>query len=418
MVSLKKAAAMARALEAAPPDLQPLIVDALNGSALIVRLMPEFPAGERTESPMQDAPLLTRYLAELRDDLAERPFRVQFHNGVLVHSLSGEAARTEGPIRLLVRLRTGQALAIERTPVLLQRISERFVPIASAAAAVLLIVLIACIHGIARPIRVLASGARRLPEEIAAPDLPLRGPHEVKELAAALNHMKRTIRALIDERIRVLAAIAHDLRTYLTRLRLRTDFIDDAGQRDRAVTDLAEMALLLDDTLMFAQEATAAATRSRQKVDIREELAAFAAEREELGAPLQDVTAPDGTLPAWCAPLALRRMLTNLADNAVRYGGGARLRVWREADQIAIAIEDDGPGVPPEALGRLTAPFARLEPSRGRQTGGAGLGLAIVKALATSQGGSLAIGNLAERGLQAVIRLPAADEPTSGGLAA
>jgi two-component system osmolarity sensor histidine kinase EnvZ len=423
MVSPQKAAAMARALEAASPALQPLIVDALNSAALIVQLMPDFPAGAEAEGPMQDAPWLARRYAEWGDSLAERPLRVQFHGGAVIHSLSGEAA--EGPLRLVVRLRTGQALVIERAPVLLQRLSGRFLAIGAASAAVLLMVLLACMRGIARPIRVLAMGARRVPEEIAAPDLPLRGPRELKELASALNHMKRTIRALIDERTRILAAIAHDLRTYLTRLRLRADFIDDPDQRCRAVTDLEEMALLLDDTMMFAREATAGVA-PREAVDIRREVASFTAARQEPGLPLPGLPSPgaplleaaDGALLACCAPLALRRMLSNLVDNAVRYGGGVRLRAWREAEQIAIAVEDDGPGVPEEALDRMTAPFERLEPSRGRQTGGAGLGLAIVKALAASQGGSLSIANRPEGGLQAVIRLPAAAGRTCDGLAA
>ncbi len=418
LISPKKAAAMARAIEAAPATLQPLIVDALNSNGLIVQLMPDFPGDDGADGPMRDVPRLARLFAQSGADLEGRSFRVQIHAGAVVHSLSGERVGVEGPVRLLVRLRNRQALVVERAPVLLQRVSGRFLAIATASAVILLVVLLACMRHIARPIHALAAGARRLPQEIAAPDLPLHGPRELKELAAALNDMKRTIRALINERTRMLAAIAHDLRTYLTRLRLRTDFIDDPDQRNRAVTDVEEMTLLLDDTMMFAREATVTPPPWRQQVDVRAELATFTAARRELGSPVEDVIVADGTLLTYCAPLALRRMLANLTDNAVRYGGSARLRAWREGDQVSIAVEDDGPGVPAAALERLTGPFERLEPSRGRQTGGAGLGLAIVKALAASQGGSLSIENRPQAGLLAVIRLPAVSAGLSAGLAA
>jgi len=125
----------------------------------------------------------------------------------------------------------------------------------------------------------------------------------------------------------------------------------------------------------------------------------------------QDVGAEFGELRnarAACAPLALRRMLDNLVDNAVRYAGRARLRVAALGDEVVLTVEDDGPGVPAHALERLLAPFERMEASRGRQTGGAGLGLAIVKGLAESQGGAFTLENRPEGGLRAEIRLPAA----------
>ena len=406
-------AAIAQALEAAPTTLRPVMVKALNSNGMIVKLTPDFPDDAQSAASVHLAPRLQRLFAGYSGDLEERPLRARVRDGVLLSSLVSGRVRAEAPVRLFVRLRSGEVLAVERVPVVLQRFFGRFLLIAAAAAATLLVVLGACMRQIARPIHDLARAARQFARDIAAPGLQLRGPRELKDLAAAFNDMKHTIRGLMDERTRMLAAIAHDLRTYLTRLRLRADFIDDRDQRSRAVNDLEEMSHLLDDTLMFTREATPARRSDRQQVDVGAELAKFIAVRQEMGQAADGVAAAADALLSHCSPLALRRMLANLTDNAVRYGGGAHLRAWREGDQISIAVDDDGPGAPPGEIERLMAPFERLEPSRGRETGGTGLGLAIVKGLAESQGGSLTIENRAEGGLRAQIRLPAVPEDSA-----
>jgi len=166
------------------------------------------------------------------------------------------------------------------------------------------------------------------------------------------------------------------------------------------------MSLLLDDTLMFARETTRPTSPAPVVTDAGREVAEFTQLRQEIGEPVwcEAVSQP---VPARCAPLALRRMLSNLTDNAVRYGNRAHLAVRRDEGTVRITVEDDGPGVPPGTQERLMEPFVRMEPSRGRDTGGAGLGLAIVRALARSQGGSLVIENRPEGGLRASLLLKA-----------
>jgi len=164
------------------------------------------------------------------------------------------------------------------------------------------------------------------------------------------------------------------------------------------------MGQLLDDTLLFARPASGEAERT---ADLRAEIDGLVARRRELGQPVEADEAAD-PLPVRAAPLTVRRILDNLVDNAVRYGVAARLRAWREDGAVLLAVDDDGPGAPAEALERLTRPFERLEPSRGRGGGGAGLGLAIVRALAEGQGGGLTLVNRPEGGLSAQVRLPAA----------
>lgn len=388
----RDAAAMARALEAAPPHVRPLVLDALNRGPLMVELAPAFPA-EPLGAPAARGARFPRLFDHYDRALEGRPFRVQARRP------SGE----RGPVRLLVRLRTGEVLMIQRSATLAQRVSDRSAIFAGAALAVMLLVLGVSLWTV-RPVGRLAAAARGIADDADSPDLPLRGVREVRALSSALNELKRRVRALLDERTRMLAAIAHDMRTYLTRLRLRAEFIADDDQRARAVADLEEMGQLLDDTLLFARPASGEAERT---ADLRAEIDGLVARRRELGQPVEADEAAD-PLPVRAAPLTVRRILDNLVDNAVRYGGAARLRAWREDGAVLLAVDDDGPGAPAEALERLTRPFERLEPSRGRGGGGAGLGLAIVRALAEGQGGGLTLVNRPEGGLSAQVRLPAA----------
>ena len=399
--------AMADALEAAPPALRPAVVRALNSDAATVRLEP----GSLSDGPaeaVRQAPRLERLFARYAEGLGGRPFDVQVRSNAPIVGSPERGVGAVGPVRLVVGLRTGETLVIERNrPPAVRRFLDRAALVGAIGAAVLGLVLLVCLRQTARPIAALANAARAFARDLSTPDLPGSGAREIKELSAAFNDMKRTIRALIDDRTRVLAAIAHDMRTYLTRLRLRAEFIDDPAHRERTLADLHEMGQLLDDTLTFAREVSASGAPKSRAVDVLAEAEAFVAVRRELGEPVAIVAGDGHPLTASCAPLALRRMLANLADNAVRYAGGATLSVRREGDEIVVAVEDEGPGVPEEALARLTRPFERLEGSRGRQTGGAGLGLAIVQALAESQGGRLVIENRPGGGLRAALRLAA-----------
>ncbi len=406
LVSPREAAVMARALEAADPDQRRLIVEALNSGNLVVQLLDDFPADAGA------APLRARRLAEpgpymrYAHELEGRPFRVQMRNRrAAAAALRGEIG-APGAVRLAVQLHTGQVLVVERAPVLLQRVFARSALIAGVLAAVMLLLMLVSLIQIARPARRLAEAADRLAGDIGMPDLPERGGDELRRLAAALNSLKRRIRGLLDDRTRMLAAIAHDLRTYLTRLRLRVEFIDDPEQRAKAARDLDDMADLIDDTLAFAAESAAAKGRPVQRLDLGIELREFVEARRELKEPLL-LSAPEGLLYVSCNRLALRRMLANLTDNALRYAGGARLCAGRDEAGAWVEVTDEGPGVPAEALERMKAPFERLEPSRGRSTGGAGLGLAIVEALARQQGGELELANRPEGGFRARLRFQA-----------
>jgi len=401
LVSPREAVTIARALEGSSGEQRALFLAAMNAGPMTVHLLPDFPV-EMVQNEGGGAPYLKQLYGDYAYILEGRPFQVQARADAALpmrHPLLGQ----QRAVRLLVRLKTGEVVVIERAPVIIQRLFERFAVIAAAAALILVLVMLVCIQQMVRPAGRLAQASRDLATNIDTPDLPVKGAVEIQTLSLAFNDMKHTIRSLIDERTRMLAAIAHDLRTYLTRLRLRADFISDVDQQARAIQDLDEMGLLLDDTLMFAREATAP-HQAPVSMDVGREIREFVSMRHEMGEP---VTYDDvgGEILARCAPLAFRRMLANLTDNAIRYGKNARLNARPDGNTVRVSVEDDGPGVPPEAMARLIRPFERLEPSRGRGTGGAGLGLAIVKALANTQGGDLAIENISGGGLKATVIL-------------
>ena len=205
----------------------------------------------------------------------------------------------------------------------------------------------------------------------------------------------------------MLAAIAHDYRTYLTRMDLRSEFIEDDEQRALAGKDIEEMRDLLSDTLTFARE-SAATDLDMATCDIRAELALVAEERLQRNQHV-DVAPLPHAVHAHVSHISFQRMMANLLDNAVRYGGGqARILVEPDGPFIRIMVEDDGPGVPEPSLPRLTEPFERLEPSRARRTGGVGLGLSIVQALTQRYRGDLVLENRAEGGFRAILLLRSA----------
>src|SRR6185312_13759019 len=281
LISPRQAAAIADALEAVSPSQQTKLLAALNDGPLAVHLQPKF-SEDGARGVGNKAPYLEKLYGKYASELGGRPFQVQARAGSTLASLSHGRLGTPGAVRLLVRLNSGGVVVIEREPVLLQRLIARFAFVGGAIGAILLLILLFCIQQMVVPANRLARAAKRLAADIDIDDLPARGASEMKMLAVAFNDMKRTIRELMQERTHTLAAIAHDFRTYLTRLRLRADFIQDPNQHERAVRDLDEMGLLLDDTLLFARQATAAASEHLHLIDANQEIRAFVAMRQEI----------------------------------------------------------------------------------------------------------------------------------------
>ena len=254
-----------------------------------------------------------------------------------------------------------------------------------------------------RPIRVFAEAAERLGADPDAEPLRPSGPSEVRTAIAAFNDMQTKLRDHIRRRTQTVAAIAHDLRTPLTRLRFRAEQAPDT-LRDRMAADVEEMDALIAQAMAYVRGE--AAPDRREPLDLTTLTADCAAGFSDTGEPVSFTGGPALTVQG--DPAALRRALANLIGNAVKYGGVARVRTGGEDGRALVLIEDDGPGLPADDLESVFEPFARGERSRNRETGGAGLGLTVARQVARAHGGDVVLIPRAEGGLIARLTLPLA----------
>lgn len=252
-----------------------------------------------------------------------------------------------------------------------------------------------------RPIRVFAEAAQRLGADPDAAPLKPSGPAEVRTAIAAFNEMQASLHDHMRRRAQTVAAIAHDLRTPLTRLRFRAEQAPEAV-RDRMAADVEEMDALIAQAMAYVRGERA--PERRERFDLADLARACAHDFAETGAPVtvQGLAA----LPVDGDPAALRRAVANLIDNAVKFGGAAQVRAYAQDDRAVIAVADDGPGLPEAELEAVFEPFARGERSRSRQTGGVGLGLAVARQAARAAGGEVTLANRPEGGLVATLSIP------------
>jgi signal transduction histidine kinase len=254
------------------------------------------------------------------------------------------------------------------------------------------------------PLAALATAAEKLGEDINRPPLPETGPSEAQRAARAFNTMQRRLARFIADRTRIFTAMSHDLKTPITRLRLRSELLEDEALRAKFDKDLEEMEAMVTQTLDFMRDADT--QEAVQPVDAMALLESLQTDYQDTGSRVEI----EGSIarPYAGRPLALRRCLTNLVDNAIRYGGSATIRVEDAADRLTIRVLDDGPGIPEAELEQAFEPFFRGEASRSRDTGGTGLGLGIARNIARAHGGELVLRNRPEGGLEAMLTLPRA----------
>jgi two-component system OmpR family sensor kinase len=252
-----------------------------------------------------------------------------------------------------------------------------------------------------RPIRVFAEAAERLGANPEADPLPPSGPREVRTAITAFNDMQASLRRHMRQRTQTVAAIAHDLRTPLTRLRFRAEQAPDAV-RDRMASDIEEMDALIAQAMAFVRGETT--PERRERLDLDALAADCAAGFAETGAAVS--FEGGGTLPVLADPAALRRALDNLIANAVQYGARARVRAFAADGTAVVTIDDDGPGLAETELESVFDPFHRGERSRSRETGGAGLGLTVARQAARASGGDVVLVRREDAGLTARLHLP------------
>jgi signal transduction histidine kinase len=224
----------------------------------------------------------------------------------------------------------------------------------------------------------------------------------VQQAARAFNTMQQRLAAFVNERTRMLTALSHDLKTPLTRMRLRTDLMDDEDQRQRFEVDLKQMEAMVSETLDFMRGL--GGHEALQPVDLNALVAGLQADQQAMG---RHVLVQGQTqAPLMAMPSLIKRALGNLVDNAVLYGGSATLQIEDSPTRVTLRVSDSGPGIPADELERVFEPFYRLEGSRNRSSGGTGLGLGIARNIARAHGGDLALLNRTAGGLEAVLTLP------------
>ncbi len=252
-----------------------------------------------------------------------------------------------------------------------------------------------------RPLRELERATEKFGETRAFTSVGVRGAEEIRRVARALNRTQERVNALISERERMVCAVTHDLRTTITRLRLRLD--GEKVNREAAAKDLDQMQALIDDILLYSRSAEPSVRHDL--IELNDFVSDYA-RNAPAGLVLDNTGATDRFFVA-ADPTALTRALNNIVDNAIRYGGSAHLRTRLEDGAFEIVVLDDGPGVPADKLDQLFEPFFRLEASRSRETGGSGLGLGIARGLVQVHGATLTLKNRETGGLTATIRFPA-----------
>ncbi|MXP65303.1 HAMP domain-containing protein [Roseomonas sp. M0104] len=335
--------------------------------------------------------------------LSSPGFQVRWQSGAATGATAAQDLATTARLEAegAVNLPDGSHLWYHADP--LQAQPEHATLLSTTAMAFGILVLgLLVVRLIARPLRELSGAADRIGRPGQTVTVPEEGPREVRQAAQAFNRMQARIDRLIADRTQALAAVSHDLRTPLARLRLRAGFLEDAEVQRQVDADLDEMEAMIGATLAYLR-----GNEEQEEVrsaDVAAMLQTLCGDAEDMGRSVIYEGPSQARLP--CRAIALKRAFANVIDNAVKYGTSARVVLADCGRELVVHVDDAGPGVPEEQLESVFQPFYRLEESRNRGTGGSGLGLAIARQAIGHHGGSVTLQNLAGGGLRASIRLP------------
>jgi signal transduction histidine kinase len=323
--------------------------------------------------------------------------------GRMMHDMMGPNFGVWRGLQVAVQLSDGQWLSFTTSlPQGAPSVSWQFIISMGLMGLIVLAVSVWAVRRLTAPLGMLSAAADRLGRDVTAEPLVEAGTAEMQQAARAFNRMQERLRRLVESRTQMLAALSHDLRTPLTLLRLRAEEVADADERDKMLGTIGEMDEMIGTTLAFARDEVRA--EARRRVDVAALLESVVDDMADAGLPV--TMTPAAPLIHECQPGALKRAITNLLDNAVKYGKRAQAAITATAQAIEITIDDNGPGIPEAELPRVFQPFYRVEESRNRDTGGSGLGLAIAQSIVQAHGGELTLANRPGGGLRACIKLP------------
>lgn len=392
-VTAERIAAVKQAVMALPPEERESAAHSLSGRGLTAHWS-AIPLVEQASTRDDRIDMLARRLQQLVPGIDGNGLRVAY------------AAKGYGADHVLLvstRLPDGSWINARATALsALDRQDRHFIVPTTLMSLAILAVSIYLVRVCTAEFRSIARAARRLGVDVTAPPLPIHGPEEVREAATAFNEMQGRIRALVTDRTQMLAAISHDLRSPITTIRLRAEFIEEGEERDRILAQLDEMEAMVSATLSFLRDD--GGREGTKVVDISALLATICDDLSDAGRPAY-FQGPTG-VTIRCRPIGLKRALANLIENAVKYGASATVILETLPDRLVISIDDEGRGIPDTELETVFNPFYRLEESRNRETGGFGLGLTVARSVIKGHGGDLVLENRPSGGLRALITLP------------
>jgi two-component system OmpR family sensor kinase len=392
-VAAERIAAVKQAVMALPPGERESAAHSLSGRGLTAHWS-AIPLVEDASVRDDRLDMLVRRLQQLVPGIDGNGLRVAY---------AAEGHGADHVLLVSTRLPDGSWINARATALsTLDRQDRHFIVPTTLMSLAILAVSIYLVRVCTAEFRSIARAARRLGVDVAAPPLPVHGPEEVREAAAAFNEMQSRIRTLVTDRTQMLAAISHDLRSPITAIRLRAEFIEEGEERDRILAQLDEMEAMVSATLSFLRDD---GSREESKVvDVSALLATICDDLSDAGRPAC-FQGPTGATMR-CRPLGLKRALTNLIENAVKYGASAAVILKALPNRLEISVDDKGPGIPDAELEKVFNPFYRLEESRNRETGGFGLGLTVARSIIRGHGGDLVLDNRPAGGLRATVTLP------------
>ena len=411
----QRIANLTRLVQDTPPEARQRIVTALSDQSFRVSLSAQPIAAQSVSDDASAATAIKDFLVDqlslgparqprVSASAAEGPPFGPWHgmgHGPMMRGFGGFAGFRD--LQVSIPLADGQWLSFATAlPAGGPAFSAQFLVSMAVMAIIILAVSVWAVRRVTAPLASLATAAERLGHDVNAPPLPEAGTTETRQAARAFNDMQTRLRNLIESRTRLLAAISHDLRTPLTLLRLRAETVENAQERDKMLSTIAEMENMIGATLQFARDQSA--SEPRRKTDLTSLLQSVVDDMSDAGLPVRMEAA--GLVFYECQPVALKRAVRNLLDNAVKYGKAGSVNIRPTSRTIEIDIDDEGPGIPEEELSRVLEPFYRLEQSRSRETGGVGLGLAIAQSIVQAHGGTLTLSNRPTGGLRARVALP------------
>jgi signal transduction histidine kinase len=387
-------ATIIKVLGAAPAADRPRIAAAIDAKGIAFLTPDRFDLGD--SEPAGEAAVFRRMI---EDQLGERvPLRL----------IETETTGRMRPILVAARLNDGSTIQIATTLMAPPNIVEFslmptlfYLPFVALAIAMLTIW---ATRRVTAPLRAFAAAAERLGNEHSVPLLTEQGPVELRRAARSFNKMQEQLKRFVDDRTRMLAAISHDMRTPVTRLRLRVEAgVDDEEEQQKMLQDLDLMDAMIRSVLSFLRDGIP--DEAVELVNIASLLESVCDDFSDTGRNAHYVGLAN--FPLRCRPTMLGRAMTNLVENAVKFAGAATIDLrYDESGNAVIFVDDDGPGIPAAEIKKAFDPFYRVDPARNIESGGVGLGLSIAKAIIEAHAGHIKLTNRTPRGLRAVVTLP------------